>query len=71
MSSRNVLVGLQAAEDAPSIPSANRILAFADKASSWSLRGFKHAAIWAVLACSLLPVYLILDRQPENQPAVL
>ena len=27
---------------------------------SWFLRGFKHAAIWAVLACALLPVYLIL-----------
>ena len=30
------------------------------RSSSWFLRGFKHAAIWAVLACSLLPVYLIL-----------
>ena len=27
---------------------------------SWFLRGFKHAAIWAVLACAFLPVYLIL-----------
>ena len=27
---------------------------------SWFLRAFKHAAIWAVLACALLPVYLIL-----------
>jgi ABC-type glycerol-3-phosphate transport system permease component len=29
-------------------------------AGSWFLRGFKHAAIWAVLACAFLPVYLIL-----------
>ena len=27
---------------------------------SWFLRGIKHAAIWAVLACAFLPVYLIL-----------
>jgi ABC-type glycerol-3-phosphate transport system permease component len=32
---------------------------FLDKSAEWFLRGFKHAAIWAVLACALVPVYLI------------
>jgi ABC-type glycerol-3-phosphate transport system permease component len=31
-----------------------------DKISEWFFRGFKHAAIWAVLAAAFLPVYLIL-----------
>ena len=32
----------------------------AERASRWFLRAFKHGAIWAVLACAFLPVYLIL-----------
>ena len=30
------------------------------KAGEWFLRGFKHAAIWAVLGFAFLPVYLVL-----------
>jgi ABC-type glycerol-3-phosphate transport system permease component len=50
-----------AREKMPSAARARTALAatFA-RIGSWFLRGFKHAAIWAVLACALLPVYLIL-----------
>jgi ABC-type glycerol-3-phosphate transport system permease component len=44
----------------PSARSRTGSSVFFDKAGAWFLRGFKHAAIWAVLACALLPVYLIL-----------
>jgi ABC-type glycerol-3-phosphate transport system permease component len=50
-----------ASEKMPSAARASTALSatFA-RLGSWFLRGFKHAAIWAVLACALLPVYLIL-----------
>jgi ABC-type glycerol-3-phosphate transport system permease component len=57
---RNVLSGFGPQKMPPASRPRTVSSAFLDKASSWFLRGFKHAAIWAVLACSLLPVYLIL-----------
>ena len=57
---RNVLSGFRPQKMPPASRPRTVSSAFLDKASSWFLRGFKHAAIWAVLACSLLPVYLIL-----------
>ena len=44
----------------PVFRSRSRHSAPVNKAGEWSLRGFKHAAIWAVLGFALLPVYLIL-----------
>ncbi len=57
---RNVLSGFRPQKMPPASRPRTVSSAFLDKSSSWFLRGFKHAAIWAVLACSLLPVYLIL-----------
>ena len=57
---RNLLSGFRPQKMPPASRPRTVSSAFLDKASSWFLRGFKHAAIWAVLACSLLPVYLIL-----------
>jgi ABC-type glycerol-3-phosphate transport system permease component len=45
----------------PLVPrSRSRRPALVIKAGDWSLRGFKHAAIWAVLGFAFLPVYLVL-----------
>jgi ABC-type glycerol-3-phosphate transport system permease component len=50
-----------AAEKIPSPARARTPLSVTSaRIGSWFLRGFKHAAIWAVLACAFLPVYLIL-----------
>ncbi len=44
----------------PVFRSRSRHSAPVNKAGEWFLRGFKHAAIWAVLGFALLPVYLML-----------
>jgi ABC-type glycerol-3-phosphate transport system permease component len=41
-------------------PARTPLRATSERMGSWFLRSFKHAAIWAVLACAFLPVYLIL-----------
>ena len=47
-------------ERIPQVPSRTSTSLAAERVTGWSLRAFKHAAIWAVLACAFLPVYLIL-----------
>jgi ABC-type glycerol-3-phosphate transport system permease component len=44
----------------PEARSRNAFSAALDKPTEWFLRAFKHGAIWAVLACAFLPVYLML-----------
>jgi ABC-type glycerol-3-phosphate transport system permease component len=53
------IAGLRS-ERIPQVPSRTSTSLAAERVTGWSLRAFKHAAIWAVLACAFLPVYLIL-----------
>jgi ABC-type glycerol-3-phosphate transport system permease component len=56
---RNFFAGLRSEQVSRAPPRPSTFLA-AERVSGWFLRAFKHGAIWAVLACAFLPVYLIL-----------